>query len=52
VVAGPHASGLQDRGVALGLLVELAPRDDIFASADHERDCGVALRGALEALEE
>ena len=52
MVAGPHAPGLEGGGVPLGLLVELAPRDDVFATADDERDGGVALGGALEALEE
>jgi hypothetical protein len=52
VVAGPHAPRLQRRGIALGLLVELAPGDDVFLATDDERDGGVARRGALDAGQE
>ena len=52
MIAGSHAPGLQSGGVALGLLVEHAPGDDVFATTDDERDGGVALCSALEATEE
>jgi hypothetical protein len=52
VVAGADPAGLEGGRVALRLLVEVAPRDDVFGSADHEGDGGVARRSALEAVEE
>ena len=52
VVARADAAGLQRGGVALGLLVEVAPGDDVLAATHDERDGGGRRGGALEALEE
>ena len=52
VVARADPAGLQRGGVALGLLVEVAPGDDVLAATHDERDGGGRRGGALEALEE